>query len=181
MGAAASCLVGGPLEIVSAHFFRSASPRGLERCSSLSYDNFDYDGDLSNTVRLENGEFSRTERKLNVHIQFSATTSSEIAVVTWVAVSVKGGPYKPDQQLFIDEIPLKKSASINSSYELSSKRDAWPKGSYAVEVRLLSALRNTSRDSVGRPRLTGNVSRKKGSNRILTPGRLVLKLPYTVK
>ena len=87
--------------------------------------------------------------------------------------------------LFIDEIPLKKSASITSTYELKTSRKAWPAGSYKVEIRLESTLNQTSRDELGRKKLTGNVSTKKlnvkaGVSKLKEDGRLVLTLPYTV-
>jgi hypothetical protein len=63
--------------------------------------------------------------------------------------------------------------------------EAWPAGSYKVEVHVKSALQNTSeKDGIGRKKLTGHVSTKKltakGLGRVEQHGRLVLTLPYTV-
>jgi hypothetical protein len=59
MGAAGSCLGGGDVQVVNATFSRASK----------------------HTVSVS--DFSRTERYLNVHVTFSSTNTSEIAVVTW--------------------------------------------------------------------------------------------------
>ena len=137
-------------------------------------------------------DFSRTERNLNVHVQFNTTWALEKCVVSWKAIKVKGGAYKSGQILFVDEFSLKKVKSIVSTYTLSEKKKAWPAGSYKVEVRMVDLLsRTSSADDLGRKKLTGHLSTKKivingggkgvGSKAAAgQDGRLVLTLPYTI-
>ena len=174
MGAAASCLCpgwDGSVEV--SHAFLSRGSKQKE-------------------VR----DFTRTERDLNVHVQFNTTCSLEKCVVTWKAIKVKGGAYKSGQVLFVDEFSLKKVTSIVSTYTRSSAKKAWPAGSYKVEVRMVNLLSKTSSmDNLGRKKLTGYLSKKKvvegasggggkkfGGGKALVgdDGRLVLTLPYTI-
>ena len=85
-------------------------------------------------------EFQRVDRKLNFRVEFSRRSSSQMALVMWRAGTVRGGQYKPGQSLYVEEISLKFCNTHTSTYELNAKREAWPKGSYAVEVYLKSAL-----------------------------------------
>ena len=161
MGAAASCLGLQDLEVTHAYFSRGSKH--------------------SVAVR----DFSRKERNLNVHVEFSTTSSVEKVVVSWRAIKVKGGAYKAGQYLYVDDFSLQKSATVTSTYTLSDTRKAWPAGSYKVEVRMINTLKQTSTDKLGRKKLSGNVSKKKMSLKRKSSmdddeGRLVLTLPYTI-
>ena len=161
MGGAASCLGGGDIEVTGAHFHPARKP--------------------DKSVR----EFSRTETYLNIRVHFNRSSKNEVAVVTWSCVRAKGGKYRPGQLLFVDELGIgMDSKEITSTYELNTRRKAWPAGSYKVEVHLKNKLAGDSSEMpLGRKKLTGHVSQKKLDVKGVKQrqsGRLVLTMPFTI-
>mmetsp|Transcript_41619 Transcript_41619/g.102559 ORF Transcript_41619/g.102559 Transcript_41619/m.102559 type:complete len:168 (+) Transcript_41619:323-826(+) len=166
MGAVASCMGGGggAVEVKCARL-----SRGVKFAEELK-------------------DFSKKEKNLNVHIDFSSASPMETAVVTWKALKVAGHKFRDGQTLYVDEIPLKRS-SVTSTYMLKTGRKAWPTGQYKIEVHVqlsddtFKKNNFTKTDAFGRKKLTGYGSSKflntKGGA-TTAAGRLVLNLPYSV-
>jgi len=113
MGAACSCLATGGAAVEV-------------KCASLS---------RGVKYADEVNDFSKHDNQLNIRIDFTSDSPTEMAVVTWKAIKVAGGKYKDGQTLFVEEIPLK-TASVTSSYHRSTARRAWPVGLYQVLVHV---------------------------------------------